>query len=68
MPCWITCIEFICSDLHHVTCFAADILGFKTYPPAYLSPQVTGKNLLVGANFGSAAAGYDDNTAIINVN
>lgn len=48
------------------TDITADILGFKTYPPAYLSPQATGKNLLVGANFGSAAAGYDDNTAIIN--
>ncbi|KAF3451373.1 hypothetical protein FNV43_RR07468 [Rhamnella rubrinervis] len=26
--------------------FTAEILGFKTYPPAYLSPQAAGKNLL----------------------
>ncbi|CAA2933420.1 GDSL esterase lipase APG [Olea europaea subsp. europaea] len=44
----------------------AETLGFTTYPPAYLSPQASGKNLLIGANFASAASGYDDQTAILN--
>ncbi|MCD7459289.1 hypothetical protein HAX54_040548 [Datura stramonium] len=44
----------------------ADTLGFTTYPAAYLSPQASGKNLLIGTNFASAAAGYDDKTAILN--
>ncbi|CAK9174539.1 unnamed protein product [Ilex paraguariensis] len=44
----------------------ADDLGFTTYPPAYLSPQASGKNFLIGANFASAASGYDDKTAILN--
>ncbi|KAL2493174.1 GDSL esterase/lipase APG [Abeliophyllum distichum] len=48
------------------TDITADTLGFTTYPPAYLSPQASGKNLLIGANFASAAAGYDDQTAILN--
>ncbi|KAK1360221.1 GDSL esterase/lipase APG [Heracleum sosnowskyi] len=43
----------------------ADSLGFTTYPRAYLSPQATGKNLLIGANFASAASGYDDKTAFL---
>jgi len=47
--------------------FAADTLGFKTYAPAYLSPQASGKNLLIGANFASAASGYDENAATLNV-
>lgn len=47
--------------------FAAESLGFKTYPPAYLSPQASGRNLLIGANFASAASGYDDKTAYLNV-
>ncbi|GFZ08062.1 GDSL-like Lipase/Acylhydrolase superfamily protein [Actinidia rufa] len=34
---------------------------------AYLSPQASGKNLLIGANFASAAAsGFDDKPAILN--
>ncbi|KAH9665630.1 GDSL esterase/lipase APG [Citrus sinensis] len=49
-----------------VTDFTADTLGFKTYAPAYLSPQATRKNLLIGANFASAGSGYDGNTSIIN--
>ncbi|XP_057504438.1 GDSL esterase/lipase APG-like [Actinidia eriantha] len=48
------------------TDLTADTLGFTTYPPAYLSPQASGKNLLIGANFASAASGYDDKTAIMN--
>ncbi|KAL2516302.1 GDSL esterase/lipase APG [Forsythia ovata] len=48
------------------TDITAETLGFTTYPPAYLSPQASGKNLLIGANFASAAAGYDDQTAILN--
>ncbi|PKA59004.1 GDSL esterase/lipase APG [Apostasia shenzhenica] len=43
----------------------AETLGFTNFPPAYLSPQASGKNLLIGANFASAASGYYDNTAIL---
>ncbi|KAK1434175.1 hypothetical protein QVD17_11094 [Tagetes erecta] len=46
------------------TDITADTLGFTKYPPAYLSPEATGKNLLIGANFASAGSGYDDKTAI----
>lgn len=46
------------------TDFTAETLGFTTYPPAYLSPQASGKNLLIGANFASAGSGYYDQTAI----
>ncbi|GFZ04219.1 GDSL-like Lipase/Acylhydrolase superfamily protein [Actinidia rufa] len=49
------------------TDLTADTLGFTTYPPAYLSPQASGNNLLIGANFASAASGFDDKTAIMNV-
>ncbi|KAJ7951684.1 GDSL esterase/lipase, partial [Quillaja saponaria] len=45
------------------TDITAETLGFKTFPPAYLSPQASGKNLLIGANFASAASGYDDRAA-----
>ncbi|KAK1277862.1 GDSL esterase/lipase [Acorus gramineus] len=45
------------------TDFTVENLGFSSYPPAYLSPQATGRNLLIGANFASAASGYDDRTA-----
>ncbi|KAF5466504.1 hypothetical protein F2P56_016422 [Juglans regia] len=48
------------------TDITAETLGFKTYPPAYLSPQASGKNLLIGTNFASAASGYDENAAMIN--
>ncbi|KAL9405577.1 hypothetical protein Peur_002549 [Populus x canadensis] len=44
----------------------AETLGFKTYAPAYLSPEASGKNLLIGVNFASAASGYDDKTAFLN--
>ncbi|PIN17096.1 Triacylglycerol lipase [Handroanthus impetiginosus] len=47
------------------TDITAETLGFTTYPPAYLSPQATGKNLLLGANFASAGAGYDDHTSLL---
>ncbi|GMH22150.1 hypothetical protein Nepgr_023993 [Nepenthes gracilis] len=47
------------------TDITADTLGFTSYPPAYLSPQATGKNLAIGANFASAGSGYDDKTAIL---
>ncbi|KAK9282000.1 hypothetical protein L1049_004911 [Liquidambar formosana] len=47
------------------TDITAESLGFTTYAPAYLSPQASGKNLLIGANFASAAAGYDDKTAYL---
>nr|XP_007135613.1 hypothetical protein PHAVU_010G143600g [Phaseolus vulgaris]ESW07607.1 hypothetical protein PHAVU_010G143600g [Phaseolus vulgaris] len=48
------------------TDITAETLGFKTYAPAYLSPQASGKNLLIGANFASAASGYDENAATLN--
>ncbi|KAJ4959307.1 hypothetical protein NE237_026418 [Protea cynaroides] len=47
------------------TDITAETLGFTTYPPAYLSPQASGKNLLAGANFASAGSGYYDKTAIL---
>nr|CAD1843120.1 unnamed protein product [Ananas comosus var. bracteatus] len=43
--------------------FISETLGFTSYAPAYLSPQASGKNLLIGANFASAASGYYDDTA-----
>ncbi|TKY48228.1 GDSL esterase/lipase APG [Spatholobus suberectus] len=48
------------------TDITAETLGFKRYAPAYLSPQASGKNLLIGANFASAASGYDEKAAILN--
>ncbi|PKI62281.1 GDSL esterase/lipase APG [Punica granatum] len=48
------------------TDITAESLGFKKYPPAYLSPEASGKNLLIGANFASAAAGYDEKAASLN--
>ncbi|MED6155466.1 hypothetical protein PIB30_005670 [Stylosanthes scabra] len=47
------------------TDFIVDILGFNSYPPAYMDLQAKGNNLLNGANFASAASGYLDHTAII---
>ncbi|KAI3442891.1 Lipase_GDSL domain-containing protein, partial [Psidium guajava] len=44
------------------TDFTAEYLGFTSYQPAYLSPEAAGKNLLIGANFASAASGYYDRT------
>ncbi|KAJ6922783.1 hypothetical protein NC652_016439 [Populus alba x Populus x berolinensis] len=41
----------------------AEYLGFTTYPPAYLSPDASGRNILTGANFASAASGLYDGTA-----
>ncbi|KAK1654006.1 hypothetical protein QYE76_071811 [Lolium multiflorum] len=39
----------------------AERLGFTSYPAAYLSPQASGQNLLIGANFASGGSGfYDD--------
>ncbi|XVF86727.1 hypothetical protein PTKIN_Ptkin18bG0065300 [Pterospermum kingtungense] len=48
------------------TDITAETLGFTTYPPAYLSPEASGKNLLIGANFASAGSGYDDKAASLN--
>ncbi|KAK6943926.1 GDSL lipase/esterase [Dillenia turbinata] len=45
------------------TDFTAEFLGFTSYPPAYLSQEAKGKNLLTGANFAPAASGYYDRTA-----
>ena len=46
---------------------AGEKLGFNGSPPAYLSPQASGQNLLIGANFASAGSGYYDPTARIYV-
>ncbi|XP_004510325.1 GDSL esterase/lipase APG [Cicer arietinum] len=48
------------------TDITAETLGFTSFAPAYLSPQASGKNLLIGANFASAASGYDEKAAILN--
>ncbi|XP_057454440.1 GDSL esterase/lipase APG [Lotus japonicus] len=48
------------------TDITAETLGFKSFAPAYLSPQASGKNLLIGANFASAASGYDEKAAMLN--
>ncbi|KAF7146901.1 hypothetical protein RHSIM_Rhsim03G0085700 [Rhododendron simsii] len=45
------------------TDFTAEYLGFDSYPPAYLSQDARGKNLLIGANFASAGSGFYDRTA-----
>ncbi|XP_008794047.2 GDSL esterase/lipase At5g03810-like [Phoenix dactylifera] len=47
------------------TDFTVENLGFTSYPPAYLSEQATGKNLLSGANFASGGAGYLDSTSTL---
>ncbi|KAF6164264.1 hypothetical protein GIB67_010234 [Kingdonia uniflora] len=43
-----------------------EILGFTTYPAPYLSPEASGKNLLIGDNFTSAGSGYYAETALLN--
>ncbi|KAH1048106.1 hypothetical protein J1N35_038890 [Gossypium stocksii] len=48
------------------TDITAETLGFTTYPSAYLSPEASGNNLLIGANFASAGSGYDDRAASLN--
>ncbi|WCJ39679.1 GDSL esterase/lipase APG [Euphorbia peplus] len=48
------------------TDITAETLGFTTYPAAYLSPEASGKRLLIGANFASAASGYDEKAAMLN--
>ncbi|KAM0931831.1 hypothetical protein ACQ4PT_000109 [Festuca glaucescens] len=45
----------------------AEKLGFTASPPAYLSPEASGLNLLMGANFASGGSGYYDPTARIAV-
>ncbi|CAN8252607.1 unnamed protein product [Cochlearia groenlandica] len=45
------------------TDFTAENLGFTSYPQAYLSTNAKGRNLLIGANFASAASGYYDGTS-----
>ncbi|KAL6496988.1 hypothetical protein OROGR_028917 [Orobanche gracilis] len=47
---------------------AAETLGFTSFAPAYLSPRASGKNLLLGANFASAGAGYDEHTSLLSLN
>lgn len=47
------------------TDFTAEYLGFTSYPPAYLSQEANGSNILTGVNFASAASGYYERTAQI---
>ncbi|KAL3628402.1 hypothetical protein CASFOL_027448 [Castilleja foliolosa] len=47
------------------TDFTAEYLGFDSYPPAYLSQEARGRNILTGLNFASAASGYSDATATL---
>lgn len=57
------CLKIISSALP----FTAEYLGFTSYPPAYLSPEAEGQNLLTGVNFASAASGYLDYTPFLYV-
>ncbi|KAI4978411.1 hypothetical protein ZWY2020_015164 [Hordeum vulgare] len=43
--------------------YIGEKLGFDGSPPAYLSAQSSGPNLLIGANFASAGSGYYDGTS-----
>ncbi|KAL3532023.1 hypothetical protein ACH5RR_005544 [Cinchona calisaya] len=45
------------------TDYTAEYMGFTSYPPAYLSQEASGNNILTGVNFASAASGYYDGTA-----
>ncbi|EEF33731.1 GDSL esterase/lipase At5g03820 [Ricinus communis] len=47
------------------TDFTAEYLGFTSYPPAYLSQDAQGRNILTGVNFASAASGLYDGTATL---
>ncbi|KAG8380043.1 hypothetical protein BUALT_Bualt07G0152500 [Buddleja alternifolia] len=47
------------------TDITAETLGFTSFAPAYLSPQASGKNLLLGANFASAACNSTVTTVTI---
>ncbi|KAG8093941.1 hypothetical protein GUJ93_ZPchr0012g22083 [Zizania palustris] len=51
------------SDGKIVTDITAESLGFESSSPPYLSPDASGKSLLTGANFASAASSYLDDTA-----
>ncbi|XP_074583835.1 GDSL esterase/lipase At5g03810-like [Curcuma longa] len=42
-----------------------DYLGFTSYPPAYLDKELSGDDLLNGANFASASSGFLDSTATL---
>lgn len=47
-----------------VTDMLAGLFGLADLVPAYLDPQFQGPQLLTGASFASAAAGYDDSTSL----
>lgn len=57
---YVPCVIYTCV-------VAGEKLGFSVSPPAYLSPEASGKNLLLGANFASAGSGYYDPTALMYV-
>ncbi|KAH9328316.1 hypothetical protein KI387_000424, partial [Taxus chinensis] len=45
------------------TDYVAETLGFTSFPPAYLSPQASGKSIITGVNFASGASGIYDHTS-----
>ncbi|GLT80807.1 hypothetical protein SLA2020_522260 [Shorea laevis] len=54
---------FLLGDSRLPVDLIAENIGFTSHPPAYLSENATGSNLLIGANFASASCGYYDTTA-----
>ncbi|PON39583.1 Lipase, GDSL, active site [Trema orientale] len=46
---------------------ADSFLALSSLPPAYLTDEAKGRNLLVGANFASAGSGYYNLTANLNL-
>lgn len=56
-------IKFSNGVMYNFLSLTAEYLGFTSYPPAYLSQEAIGMNILTGVNFASAASGYYNGTA-----
>lgn len=56
-------IKFSDEVMYNFLSLTAEYLGFTSYPPAYLSQEAIGMNILTGVNFASAASGYYNWTA-----
>lgn len=56
-------IRFYNEVMYNFLSVTAEYLGFTSYPPAYLSQEAIGMNILTGVNFASAASGYYNWTA-----
>ncbi len=65
---WILLFDLYSNTFYGFFWSTAEYLGFNSYPLAYLSKEAAGENLLIGANFASAASGYFDATADLYVN